>query len=250
MERINEKMKDEVCCFKSPGKIGHLQMYKLINSEDDEELNLKKVTNRIKKEIKNVPTLQKKYPTLPQEELLELHIPTLPDLLTLVSPKLSDTKLLSLISSMVTSKATSNFTMLLVAIGLLVQEKRLTQQLYEYRVTSSYDEVRKFKISAAAATTNKGSELNLNSKNGLIQGISDNFDAHLSTQNGLKQTHSLANIVTQFGNTGDGVSREPIERLRKEQLSTITLQDIEVKKYRGEKSIQCQRNVQLSQCSP
>ena len=58
----------------------------------------------------------------------------------------------------------------------------------------------------------KGSELNLDSKNGLIQGISDNFDAHLSTQNGLKQTHSLATIITQFGNTGDGVSREPVGR--------------------------------------
>ena len=54
---------------------------------------------------------------------------------------------------MVTSKATSNFTMLQVEIGLLVQEKRLIQQLYQYGVTSSYDEVRRFKISAAASLT-------------------------------------------------------------------------------------------------
>ena len=75
----------------------------------------------------------------------------------------------------------------------------------------------------------------------MIQGISDNFDAHLNTQIGLKQTHSLATIITQFGNTEDGVSRKPIERLQKEQLSTITLEDIEVKIYRGEKKPSMQK---------
>ena len=31
----------------------------------------------------------------------------------------------------------------------------------------------------------------LNSNRGLIQGVSDNFDVHIFTQNGLKQTHYL-----------------------------------------------------------
>jgi hypothetical protein len=53
---------------------------------------------------------------------------------------------------------------------------------------------------------------------GLVQGSSDNFDANLSTQNELKQTHSLATIITQYGGQGDN-GREEITRLKKEELS-------------------------------
>ena len=67
---------------------------------------LKQVADKIKKEIKDVPTLKNKYPTLTQEQLLELHIPTLADLLALVSPKLSDMKLLLLKSSNIAIKTT------------------------------------------------------------------------------------------------------------------------------------------------
>ena len=71
----------------------------------------------------------------------------------------------------------------------------MINHLYEYGITASYDEIRRFKISAASSS---GKEITqFNCENGLIQGVSDNFDATLSTQNGSKQTHSLASIVTQ-----------------------------------------------------
>ena len=91
--------------------------------------------------------------------------------------------------------------MLQVALGILVQEKKLIEHLYEYRVTASYDEIRRFKISAAATLTNSDTDKILKPKNGLIQGVTDNFDANLCTQNGLKQTHSLATIITQHCNS-------------------------------------------------
>ena len=49
--------------------------------------------------------------------------------------------------------------------------------------------VKKIKTSAAAQ---KKQVVKLEVTSGLIQAISDNFDANLSTQNGLKQTQSLA----------------------------------------------------------
>ena len=46
-------------------------------------------------------------------------------------------------------------------------------------VTASYDEVHIFKISAAAASTNKDKSRNLKQNGVLIQGFSDNSDANL-----------------------------------------------------------------------
>ena len=86
-----------------------------------------------------------------------------------------------------------------MAVELLVQEKRLIEHLYEYGVTASYDEVRIFKISAAAASTNKDKSRNLKQNSVLIQGFSDNSDANLWTQNGIKQTYYLATILRQYG---------------------------------------------------
>ena len=63
----------------------------------------------------------------------------------------------SLISSIVTSKATSNVTKSQVALGLLVHEKKIYS--FEYGVSSSYDEVSKLRISTTAANRNKRSEV-------------------------------------------------------------------------------------------
>ena len=78
----------------------------------------------------------------------------------------------------------------------------------------------------------------MDSKNGLIQGISDNFDDHLCTQNGLKQTHSLAAIITQHSSSTNKVKREPIKWLKKHQLGTVPLDDVNMKIYSGEKKPQ------------
>ena len=75
--------------------------------------------------------------------------------------------------------------MLQVSLGLLVQKKQLIDHLYEYVVTASYDEIRRTK-------QEQRQEQNIRLEKGyrLIQGVSDNFDATLSTQNRLK-TNSL-----------------------------------------------------------
>ena len=58
----------------------------------------------------------------------------------------------------------------------------------------------------------KGEELQ--SSDGLIQVVSDNFDAHIHSQNELKETHSLATMITQ-SQSKPSLSRNPIPRLSK-----------------------------------
>ena len=75
---------------------------------------------------------------------------------------------------------------------------------------------RRFKVSAAHFA--KKEDIIVDSKHTLIQGVSDNFDSNLSTQNGLQQTHSLASIVAQHCNSPCNVTREPISRLKKKDV--------------------------------
>ena len=165
---------------------------------------------------------------------------TLMDLLSLVSPKLNKTLPAALIGNMITSTCTLRVSMLQVALGLLFRERRIIDHLYEYKVCASYDEVRRYKISAASHATSNSKEsmfAESGSRSGLIQGISDNFDASLSTQNGMKQTHALATIITQHG--GKNESKLAIPRLKKKKNCQVS----KLKKL-SSKCIQVQRNQQ------
>ena len=136
---------------------------------------------------------------------------------------------------MIASTASSIISMLQVALDFMVQGKRFIEHLYEYGVTASYDEALKFKVSAAATSTNKNKSKNLNQNGGLILGVCDNFDANICTQNGIKQTYSLASIVTQHDTTNIK-AKKPILSMRKTELSTVKLQDVQTKVYTGEKN--------------
>ena len=57
--------------------------------------------------------------------------------------------------------------MLQVALGLLVREKKTIEYLQDYRVTSSYDKVRRFKISMMHHASQDERSM-LSSKRGLI----------------------------------------------------------------------------------
>ena len=66
-------------------------------------------------------------------------------MLSIMSPKFQrNLKVVVLMSSMIKTVITSRVSILQVALGLEVQEKRLIEYLCEYRVTASYNEVRRF----------------------------------------------------------------------------------------------------------
>ena len=212
------------------------QALKLVNNkEEDEALKTEKTAKKIKAEIKEVPGVKEEYPVLDEETLQNTIIPTLNEVLVSISPKFQTNSLAAaLISNIATSMTSSKVSKLQTSLELFVREKKIIEYLQELGVTSSYDEVRRFKISAAHYASKD--HLILDSDKGLIQAVSDNFEANLSTQNGLKQTHSLATVLLRCGNlTHAEDSRSPIPRLKKEELSTVELHKPKMRMFKGEK---------------
>ena len=100
-----------------------------------------------------------------------------------------------MIGSIVQNVTKDVYTPLQVSLGLLLHEKKYITELSKYSICCTYDETKRFKQFAAVHKQFKGTVLNSN--DGLIQYVTDNFDAQICSQNGIKQTHGLASIVTQ-----------------------------------------------------
>ena len=118
----------------------------------------------------------------------------------------------AMISSIITSIITTKPTMFQVGFSLVVHHKHIIEHLHEYRVASSYHEVHRFKISSAASNTEISRLTDFTVKNGLIQVISDNFEAHMHTQNGLKQTDGMATTGAQSYSTLPASLLSPLDR--------------------------------------
>ena len=75
----------------------------------------------------------------------------------------------------------------------------------------------------------------LNSNDGLIQYVTDNFDAQICSQNGIKQTHGLASIVTQpMSQKAPGSLNIP--RVAKKKLSELRIDETNKKTFLGVKN--------------
>ena len=164
--RIKEYMKDEIHCFSSPGiatvimlKKKASKLLKLVSNEDEaESLDTAKIAKQIKSEIMNAVGIKDNYPVLDETAIQQAILPTLNEILINISPKFeTNEKTVALISSILTSTVCSKVSMVQVALGLFVREKKMIEFLNEYGVTSSYDEVRRFKISAAYQTEKSAS---------------------------------------------------------------------------------------------
>ena len=78
-------------------------MYKvLVKSDTDEEADIKRVAQRIFREIKEAPMIKDIYPALDEEEISDLFLPSLLSILTIMSPKFqSNLKVVAGMSSMI-----------------------------------------------------------------------------------------------------------------------------------------------------
>ena len=111
-------------------------------------------------------------------------------------------------------------------------------------LTCSYDEMLRFKASAASAAAgdvNSNLRVITDSKEGLIQAVADNYDANISSQNGLKSTHALALLLTQEKESvgEDQNCRETIKRISKEDMKKPVVSDVDIKRYHGPKKTIC-----------
>ena len=111
------------------------------------------------------------------------------------SPSLDKSLNAAMIGVIVASVLKNSFTQLQLALGTLVRDKQLTEHLQECGIASSYHEVRRYKLSAAVESYERGEELHLSDC--YIQVVSDIFEAHFHSQNRLKEAHSFATIITQ-----------------------------------------------------
>ena len=172
--------------------------------EDDDDFNFHKLGKTIQKEILSIPK---------QKEIFNKRIdfqmavddtsPTLMMVLKCISSKFEKSLQSVLIGNIVTSIVSNRATTLQVDLAILANKPQLIEHLYDYGVTCSPDEMRRFKI---------------------------------SSQNGLKQTHSLAMLLTQpESKNTDNDKRKTFPRLKKCGLKDVVLKEVPVKYYKGPK---------------
>ena len=125
--------------------------------------------------------------------------------------------------------------MLEVALGLFLKEQKIINCFQELGVTSSYDKVRRFKISAAHhASQDKNSKLD--SKMGLVQGSSHNFDANLSTQNGWSKHTPWQQWSSNILKVSKKARALQYLDLRKRNSAEVKIQEPKTQVFKGEKA--------------
>ena len=215
------------------------------DEEDDVGASVEKVAKQIVEECKYFKSSCSSYETrINLEDANEWCSQTLMSLLKLISKKLDSSKPTALIGNIITSIVTNQASTLQVALALMLRDKGLIMEFSKFGVCCSYDEILHFKASAAAVAHE---QLNLrglmSSESGLVQTVADNFDANISSANGLRSTHALALLVTQVNNkhipdiaeaqdTGGDTS---IKRLKKEDMKTKLPQQAILHRYQGPK---------------
>lgn len=201
-----------VVAFQSQASIV-LKMVK--HEEDGIENSIRHIAKRVVKECKAIPLDTSKYRLNIDEQLAQESIsPTVQNLLASISSKLDNTPPALLIGNIITSALRHKSTDLQIALGILLRDsKTILGYTYDYGITCSYDEILRFKKSAAMIASKEPSVHGISSAEvGLVQTVVDNFDADIHSPNGKLSTHSLAMILTQP--TGDhGDDTNTIERL-------------------------------------
>ena len=139
--------------------------------------------------------------------------------------------------SIITQAISKQRTDLQVALFNFVKRKHLIEELNQFGITSTYDEFLLFKGSAAYAATENSQRgcATTEDNQKLVQGFLDNFDANILSQNGLKQTYSMAFIITQEHKTIEKPRQylELVKRKSKKKLSSLPKQEITVQRYKG-----------------
>ncbi|KAL8560458.1 hypothetical protein ACOMHN_054361 [Nucella lapillus] len=181
---------------------------------------------------------------MPRQQVMNECSPTLLALLAAIAPSLDSTLPAAMIGHIVTSAVNSYFTSLQLAVSVLLsRQRKVIEQLHDFGVTSSYDELRRFRISAATAMASVPRGLaQFDSSHGLVQVVADNFDTQISSQNGHKSTHGLAMILTQANYQKPQLLSQDhntprIKRLSKTETKAdnLMLGEVKVHRYMGAK---------------
>ena len=118
--------------------------------EDDQEEMSKNLSKNIVSDVKQIKFDCISYDIRITEEDMSTYVsPTLMDLLAAMTINLKNTLPALLIGNIVTSALSSKPTNLQIALGNLLRDhKSIVHKLYRFGMTSSYDEIVRFKKSA------------------------------------------------------------------------------------------------------
>ena len=182
--------------------------------EDDDDIDnsIRKIAKQVIKECKSIPLDTTNYRLNIDAQLADEAISaTIKNLLTSLSTKLENTPPALLIGNIITGVLRNKPTDLQISLGVLLRDyKSILGYTYDYGMTCSYDEVLRFKKSAAVAAAKKPSVHGISSaESGLVQTVVDNFDADIHSPNGKLSTHSLAMILTQPSGTHKNHDPDP-----------------------------------------
>ena len=199
---------------------------------------LKKSLNKIKTEINNIEADRKNYYSHIDRDICSVfQRNTLDDILSQVSQKLKQPLPALLIGKIVTSVVKNLAIPLQIALAVFLRDsKEQVKAFSDFGVACSYDELLRFKKSVAF-TANANMDLSgLKSEvDGMIQGVGDNFDQQICSQNGKLQTHYMALLMTQTHKCNQNVTEKLIPRLVKSDIVQQILYDIEICRYVGPK---------------
>ena len=137
-----------------------------------------------------------------------------------------------MIGNIVTFVMTKRFTKLHLAFSVLSNYRKSIEHLHKQEITSTYQEFRRFKVSPASSDNN---DKDVRARDGPIQIVADNFDAHIYSQNGLKEAHNMATIIAQPTHN-HGPSKTHIPRLKQENLKSVVLKKTDMKYFKGQKN--------------
>ena len=212
----------------------------VVNNEDDIDTAIGRVAKAIVRESRQLKREQSTYDTrICLDDALASCSQTLLDVLSYISPKLQRNLPAAMVGNMVTCAVSNNPTLLQIALGVVIREKTNIELLHGLGITSSYDEVLRFKSSAAYAAARNKEKLGISKSDaGLVQVVADNFDATIASPNGIKSTHALAILLTQpqqFHDEENIAEGNTIKRLKKSEMSENVLEDVQVHEYIGAK---------------
>lgn len=240
-QNLTSALGDSILVLKSPG-LSDIVMYRSHASKflrldpcQDDEVDIQTSAKVIVKETKSIKQDRNRYLTTIDADIAQKYASkTLLDLLSALHPKLDRSLPALLIGNIITSIINNSYTQLQLALGLYMNSARKVKVLHDFHVSCSYDEVSRFKTSAAMYVQRNPSK-QLSSQNGLVQIVSDNFDLKLATQNCLQQTHSLAIIATSSNTSSQQKLDNSITRLKKTELTGVQYQQNHIDFYQGPK---------------
>ena len=196
---------------------------------EDIEISIENVAKKIRKESLNLKPDQTTYDVEIDKSKAENSCSnTLLKLFSRLSPKMNEHLPALLMGNIVTYIITGKPTPLLISLGIVARDKSLISLLNTFCVTCTYDEVLRFRASSASAAADKMEDLGLmTAENGLVQVVANNFDASISSPNGIASTHALAILVTQNQNySPEQKGPSTIRRLGKLEVKKEVVPDI------------------------